>query len=171
MKRYCMRLGLHSTPKTALHAERYCSNQMEPCTPPRIRERQWLLPHPWWKEATGPILHNFTGQNGDGVDPSAGLTLASGGELYGTTSNGGSAGFGTVFRSRRISCADDCIRLRAGGEILQAFVRRTSEQRRLQAQPEAPCGFAFSPSCSNVVHPPPGLGDPSPRLFSPSPRS
>jgi uncharacterized repeat protein (TIGR03803 family) len=41
------------------------------------------------------ILHGFTGP--DGANPYAGL-IASGGALYGTTSNGGTVGFGTVFQ-------------------------------------------------------------------------
>ena len=47
------------------------------------------------------ILHSFTGADGDGLYPSAGLTMDSGGNLYGTTRNGGlygaPLGFGTVF--------------------------------------------------------------------------
>ncbi|MEO8658591.1 MAG: choice-of-anchor tandem repeat GloVer-containing protein [Bryobacteraceae bacterium] len=41
------------------------------------------------------VLYGFTGP--DGPNPSAGL-IASGGALYGTTSNGGTVGFGTVFQ-------------------------------------------------------------------------
>jgi uncharacterized repeat protein (TIGR03803 family) len=48
---------------------------------------------PW----TETILHSFTGQNGDGSIPLAGLALSSTGVLYGTTSAGGTAGNGTVF--------------------------------------------------------------------------
>jgi uncharacterized repeat protein (TIGR03803 family) len=46
---------------------------------------------------TETILHDFTGQNGDGGLPVASLALSSTGVLYGTTSAGGAAGKGTVF--------------------------------------------------------------------------
>jgi hypothetical protein len=45
---------------------------------------------------TETILHSFSGQNGDGATPLAGLTLSAAGVLYGTTAGGG-AGAGTVF--------------------------------------------------------------------------
>jgi uncharacterized repeat protein (TIGR03803 family) len=47
-----------------------------------------------WKEA---LLHVFTGQNGDGGGASSGLTLDSAGHLFGTTQQGGSTGYGTVY--------------------------------------------------------------------------
>ena len=43
------------------------------------------------------VLHSFTGQNGDGATPYAGLTFGANGALYGTTSTGGTSGAGTVF--------------------------------------------------------------------------
>jgi uncharacterized repeat protein (TIGR03803 family) len=46
---------------------------------------------------TETILHSFTGQNGDGSIPIAGLTRSSSGVLYGTASAGGAVGKGTVF--------------------------------------------------------------------------
>jgi uncharacterized repeat protein (TIGR03803 family) len=45
---------------------------------------------------TEHVLHSFGG-SGDGAIPLAGLTLGANGVLYGTTSAGGAAGFGTVF--------------------------------------------------------------------------
>ena len=46
---------------------------------------------------TETVLYSFSGQNGDGATPLAGLTLDRGNVLYGTTSAGGTAGAGTVF--------------------------------------------------------------------------
>ena len=46
-----------------------------------------------WKHTT---LYSFTG-GADGANPEAGLILGSGGVLYGTTTYGGSADYGTVF--------------------------------------------------------------------------
>jgi uncharacterized repeat protein (TIGR03803 family) len=46
---------------------------------------------------TETILHSFSGADGDGAIPLAGLVLSSTGILYGTTSAGGTAGRGTVF--------------------------------------------------------------------------
>jgi uncharacterized repeat protein (TIGR03803 family) len=46
---------------------------------------------------TETILHSFTGQNGDGADPIAGLVLGSSGAIYGATLKGGIFGRGAVF--------------------------------------------------------------------------
>jgi uncharacterized repeat protein (TIGR03803 family) len=46
---------------------------------------------------TETVLHNFTGGT-DGVDPVGGLLLDKGGNLYGTTSQGGSSNDGIVFK-------------------------------------------------------------------------
>lgn len=48
---------------------------------------------PW----TETILHSFTGQNGDGANPSGGLVIGRNGALYGTTEHGGTSDSGTVF--------------------------------------------------------------------------
>jgi len=46
---------------------------------------------------TETVLHSFTG-NPDGANPYAGLVMDNSGNLYGTTENGGSFGFGTIFK-------------------------------------------------------------------------
>jgi uncharacterized repeat protein (TIGR03803 family) len=51
-----------------------------------------------WKEH---VLHNFPAYSGDGYDPDGGLTLDQKGNVYGTTSQGGSLGNGTVFELSR----------------------------------------------------------------------
>jgi uncharacterized repeat protein (TIGR03803 family) len=45
-------------------------------------------------------LYSFTGTNGDGANPAAGVIMDSAGNLYGTTENGGQcvSGCGTVFK-------------------------------------------------------------------------
>jgi uncharacterized repeat protein (TIGR03803 family) len=50
--------------------------------------------HGKWSET---VLYAFTGENGDGSLPQAGLMLDTAGNLFGTTTNGGAYGFGTVF--------------------------------------------------------------------------
>ena len=51
---------------------------------------------------TEKILHNFTAEP-DGSAPVAGITLDSSGNLYGTTSEGGVDGYGTVFELKKAS--------------------------------------------------------------------
>jgi uncharacterized repeat protein (TIGR03803 family) len=46
---------------------------------------------------TETILHSFTGSNGDGYAPPAGLIMDGSGNLYGTTKFGGAYGGGTAF--------------------------------------------------------------------------
>jgi uncharacterized repeat protein (TIGR03803 family) len=50
-------------------------------------------------DGSGYLLrHRFTGEQGDGADPYAGLISASDGQLYGTTASGGQSGQGALFR-------------------------------------------------------------------------
>ncbi|SPE60948.1 3-carboxymuconate cyclase [Verrucomicrobia bacterium] len=44
------------------------------------------------------VLYSFTGTGGDGLHPDAGLIQGADGALYGTTLNGGTNGYGTMFR-------------------------------------------------------------------------
>jgi uncharacterized repeat protein (TIGR03803 family) len=46
---------------------------------------------------TETVLHAFTGLNGDGASPWAGLVIGKNGQLYGTTVAGGTSNNGTVF--------------------------------------------------------------------------
>lgn len=50
-------------------------------------------PNGTWSEK---VIHSFTGGS-DGANPDFGLTLDAAGNLYGTTTNGGTLGFGSVF--------------------------------------------------------------------------
>jgi uncharacterized repeat protein (TIGR03803 family) len=50
-----------------------------------------------WKET---LLHDFTGENGDGFGPYAGVILDAAGNVYGTTERGGSGDVGIVYRLR-----------------------------------------------------------------------
>jgi uncharacterized repeat protein (TIGR03803 family) len=47
-----------------------------------------------WAEA---VLYSFSGQDGDGAEPSAGLVMGQDGAIYGTTFYGGLYGWGAVF--------------------------------------------------------------------------
>lgn len=55
--------------------------------------------------ATGPwkerILHAFNPTTGDGTDPNGGLVLDGSGNIYGTTEDGGTYGYGVVFEIKR----------------------------------------------------------------------
>jgi uncharacterized repeat protein (TIGR03803 family) len=44
------------------------------------------------------VLHSFTSSPGDGAHPNAGLIMDGAGNLYGTTNQGGTSGYGTVFK-------------------------------------------------------------------------
>lgn len=55
-----------------------------------------VRPVPPSTEWTETVLHSFAGGS-DGQNPNAGLIFDAAGNLYGTTTNGGTAGLGTVF--------------------------------------------------------------------------
>ncbi len=46
------------------------------------------------------VLYSFTGQNGDGANPTSSVVAAKNGILYGTTYDGGSSKIGTIFELR-----------------------------------------------------------------------
>lgn len=48
-------------------------------------------------DGTETLLHSFAGHGTDGYLPAAGLIMDDQGNLYGTTANGGTSGYGTVF--------------------------------------------------------------------------
>jgi uncharacterized repeat protein (TIGR03803 family) len=50
---------------------------------------------------TFTVIHDFTGE-GDGAGPTAGVTVDTAGNLYGTTQNGGTDGFGIVYRLKHL---------------------------------------------------------------------
>lgn len=47
---------------------------------------------------TETVLYNFSGTGGDGAEPGGGLVRDRAGNLYSTTTSGGGAYFGTVFK-------------------------------------------------------------------------
>jgi uncharacterized repeat protein (TIGR03803 family) len=47
---------------------------------------------------TETVLHSFTNSDGDGGDPEGGLVMDPAGNLYGTTFEGGSSNYGTLFK-------------------------------------------------------------------------
>src|ERR1039458_751202 len=59
-----------------------------------------LLAVPAAQAQTYKVIHNFTG-GADGGDPQAGLAVDRAGNLYGTASEGGTAGFGAVYKLKR----------------------------------------------------------------------
>jgi len=44
------------------------------------------------------VLHSFTADGSDGFNPDAGVTVDANGSVYGTTSGGGTFGYGTVYK-------------------------------------------------------------------------
>lgn len=46
---------------------------------------------------TQKVIHSFTGSNGDGYGPGAGVTVDRNGNVYGTTPTGGTYGYGIVY--------------------------------------------------------------------------
>ena len=50
-----------------------------------------------WADIHDKVLHNFNNNGTDGASPQASLILDAAGNLYGTTNNGGTYNYGTVF--------------------------------------------------------------------------
>jgi uncharacterized repeat protein (TIGR03803 family) len=50
-----------------------------------------------WADIHDTVLHNFNNNGTDGASPQAGLIVDGAGNLYGTTNNGGTYNYGTVF--------------------------------------------------------------------------
>jgi uncharacterized repeat protein (TIGR03803 family) len=50
-----------------------------------------------WADIHDTVLHNFNNNGTDGASPQAGLIVDAAGNLYGTTNNGGTYTYGTVF--------------------------------------------------------------------------
>jgi uncharacterized repeat protein (TIGR03803 family) len=61
------------------------------------------------------MLKSFTGANGDGASPVAGLIRATNGALYGTTYAGGASNVGTIFRIEPDGTGFTVVRSLAGG--------------------------------------------------------
>jgi len=61
------------------------------------------------------VLHTFTGENGDGATPYAGMILDTEGNLYGTTEFGGEWGGGSVFKLAPDGTLQDIWPASAGG--------------------------------------------------------
>lgn len=70
------------------------------------------------------VLHTFTGENGDGATPYAGMILDREGNLYGTTELGGQGDRGTAFKLAPDGTLVDIRPLTAGGaEPLAALLK------------------------------------------------
>lgn len=77
------------------------------------------------------LLHNFAGGGSDGAWPAAGLVRGADGNLYGTTSGGGSANLGTVFKLDSQSNFT-VLHSFTGGERRRPTARSADSRRRWQ---------------------------------------
>jgi uncharacterized repeat protein (TIGR03803 family) len=69
------------------------------------------------KDGSGyAVLHRFSGTNGDGIAPWAGLVEGRDGKLYGTTLEGGADNLGTIFRLNKIGGGYEVLHSFRGGE-------------------------------------------------------
>jgi uncharacterized repeat protein (TIGR03803 family) len=84
-------------------------------------------------------LYAFTGQNGDGANPRAGVIFSSHGAIFGTTEQGGASGYGTVF----------ALTPATGGTFTQKVIYSFTGQGGDGANPEA--GLVLSPK-SGVLY-------------------
>ena len=105
--------GFAPAGKPANRQERLChtaQSQREcrgrPTQAPRLAGLLWLacalaamgISPAHAQTATETVLHNFGSNPADGVDPTAGVIGDSDGNLYGTTTSGGTAGQGVVYK-------------------------------------------------------------------------
>jgi len=105
------------------------------------------------------ILHSFAGGSTDGNFPMAGLIQASDGKLYGTTNQGGGAGFGTVYELSKDSNGNFTV-----FRLLHTFTGGTADgefpqtARLLQASDGNLYGTTLNGGSSSGVSCPSGCG-------------
>jgi len=92
---------------------------------------------------TAKVIHTFSSEGG-GVDPFAGLTLGTDGNFYGTTSAGGSAEYGTLYK----------LSSEGSFTILHNFLGGSDGSSPLSAPIEASDGNFYGTTNGNAGNPP-----------------